>query len=343
LSLPDAAQAQRILYTSTSGVDGTTPTVVSGDMFVPKGSPPAGGWPVIAWAHGTVGVADICAPSWAARSYRDSAYLDTWLAQGYAVVATDYEGLGTPGGHPYLNVRSEAYSVLDAVRAGRAADSTLANDVVIVGQSQGGGAAFGTAGWAPVYAADVNVRGTVATGVPYFAPNVPSAGASDPTAVDPGIAYIFYLVVMAQQSDPSIDPASVFQAAALPLFEVSRTSCIYSMEQDVELARLTDATSLKPALTALLAKHYPEFEYRTLALPQPVFIGTGTADHDVRPAVQERLVKDSCAAGTLVQAHRYAGLTHSETVNASLKDSLPFVRAVFAGEKPVPNCSPTPE
>jgi hypothetical protein len=70
----------------------------------------------MAWAHGTVGIADVCAPSWAGRSERDITYLNHWLDQGYAVVASDYQGLGTGGGHPYLIARPEASSVLDSVR-----------------------------------------------------------------------------------------------------------------------------------------------------------------------------------------------------------------------------------
>src|SRR5580693_1965410 len=68
--LPNAAQGIRILYSSTDGDDGKTAIYVSGDLQLPKGTPPAGGWPVIAWAHGTVGVADICAPSWNVRDPR---------------------------------------------------------------------------------------------------------------------------------------------------------------------------------------------------------------------------------------------------------------------------------
>ena len=61
---------------------------------------PAGAWPIVAWTHGTVGVADVCAQSYTQRSDRDKAYLGTLLAQGYALVATDYQGLGTPSPHP---------------------------------------------------------------------------------------------------------------------------------------------------------------------------------------------------------------------------------------------------
>ncbi len=195
LTLPKAGQARRMLYSSRGGADGTTPIAVSGEIFEPQGSPPPGGWPIVAWAHGTTGISDICAPSWQARSYRDIAYLDAWLAQGYAVVASDYEGLGTPGMHPYLNVRSEAHGVLDAVRAALADDRRLRNEIAIVGQSQGAGAAFGSAAFAPTYAPELDVRGSVATGIPYFSPSVPSALPADPIAVDPGIAYLMYIVL----------------------------------------------------------------------------------------------------------------------------------------------------
>ena len=93
-SLSEAGQALRILYASTDGLDGKTPIAVSGSLFLPKGRAPADGWPLVAWAHGTVGVADVCAPSWNKRSDRDTKYLNHWLSQGYAVVASDYQGLG---------------------------------------------------------------------------------------------------------------------------------------------------------------------------------------------------------------------------------------------------------
>src|SRR5438067_333714 len=53
LGLSQAGIQKRILYTSTDGVDGTSPVIVSGAVFIPKGTPPASGWPIVAWAHGT--------------------------------------------------------------------------------------------------------------------------------------------------------------------------------------------------------------------------------------------------------------------------------------------------
>ena len=75
---------------------------------------------------------------------------------------TDYEGLGTPGAHPYLIGRSEGHSVLDAVRAARKLDKRLGKRVVLAGHSQGGQSVLWAASLAPNYTPDLKVRGTVA-------------------------------------------------------------------------------------------------------------------------------------------------------------------------------------
>ena len=118
--LPAGQVAQRILYTSTD--PSGTPIAVSGVVVTPTGEPPPGGWPIIAWAHGTTGVDRRCAPS---IDYPDAGLVRVpevpdLLAAGTAVVFTDYPGLGTPGPHPYLVGESEGRAVLDSIRAARA-------------------------------------------------------------------------------------------------------------------------------------------------------------------------------------------------------------------------------
>ena len=168
LVLENASAGIRILYSSTDGMDGKAPITVSGALYLPKGKAPAGGWPLMAWEHGTVGTADVCAPSFAGRPPRDIIYLNYWLAKGYAIVATDYQGLGAPGVHPYLAARPEAYSALDSIRAVQGGGFPVSKKVVLFGQSQGGGAAFATAAFAPQYAPELEIAGVVATGAPYF-------------------------------------------------------------------------------------------------------------------------------------------------------------------------------
>ena len=126
-------------------------------------------------------------------------------------------------------------------------------------------------------------------------------------------------------------------------FELARTTCIDEMEDSVSGAELTQNNSYKPAVFELLNKLMPSFMYPTVHLLQPLFVGTGLSDNDVNPAAQKQLVKDSCATGTIVEAHWYTGPDHSQAVNGSLKDSLPFVHKIFAGEPITPNCTPTPE
>jgi hypothetical protein len=148
--LTAAGLAQCMLYTSTDARWHAGIVPVSGTLYLPQGQPPKGGWPVVAWAHGTLGVADSCAPSWTQHRPRDAAYLNRWLESGFAVVATDYQGLGGPGPHPYLIWQAEGRSILDSVRAALMAHpERMAKEVILTGQSQRSGAALGAARLAP--------------------------------------------------------------------------------------------------------------------------------------------------------------------------------------------------
>ena len=218
LLLENASKGVRVLYTSTDGVGGKTPIAASGAVYMPKGPAREGGWPIIAWAHGTTGVADVCAPSWAPRSMRDTDYLNAWLGQGYAVVAADYQGLGTPGGHPWMSVRSEGWSVLDNVRAALGAFPELANAVVIVGQSQGGHAALSAALLAKVYAPAINIKSTVATGVP-------GPQSSARLARQGSSTVLLLMLYRGMAVDPAFRPSDYLSEAGQPLFEAAGKTC----------------------------------------------------------------------------------------------------------------------
>jgi pimeloyl-ACP methyl ester carboxylesterase len=344
-TLENANSHTRILYTSTDGLDGTSPIVVSGMLFTPKGDPPKGGWPLVAWAHGTVGVADICAPSWTPHSQRNSTYLNFWLSQGYAVVASDYQGLGTAGGHPYLATRPAAFSTLDAIRAVQKGSFGLSEKVVIIGQSQGGGAAFATAGYASVYAPELDVRGTVATGTPYFSPEAQVAlqAARPQDVVDPLLAYNFLAMSLLEQISPDFKLDDYVSDTALPVARSITTSCFPAIAMSVIANKLTFSTAYKSDPAATLKDAYALMGYPTLAVKTPIFMGTGAADRDVPPQMQLQLGNDACAAGAVIEAHLYEGLDHSGAVNGSTADSSVFVRAAFSGEKIAGNCDALPK
>src|SRR6185436_18936701 len=104
-TLSHASTAYRVLYRSTGELGG--PVAVGGMVFVPQGRAPRGGWPIVAWNHGTSGVGDQCNPSRWPDLYDGGQWdlyldqVDNLLAEGYVVSATDYEGLGTSGLHTY--------------------------------------------------------------------------------------------------------------------------------------------------------------------------------------------------------------------------------------------------
>jgi hypothetical protein len=112
---PVGGTAYRIRYISTDEFG--APKEITGTVIVPPGAAPAGGRNVVAWAHGTYGVAEKCAP-WPTL-FDSIAGLPDIMSRGYLVVASDYQGLGNPGPHTYLAGVSTAHSVLDAIRAAK--------------------------------------------------------------------------------------------------------------------------------------------------------------------------------------------------------------------------------
>jgi pimeloyl-ACP methyl ester carboxylesterase len=160
------ATAYRVLYKST-GYDGN-PTAVSGLILVPDGMPPAEGRNVIAYTHGTVGVASNCAPSLVTNPEQQPLLFEggaELLAAGYVVAASDYQGLGTPGPHPYLVGESEAMNELDIVRAARnLAEASAGDELVVWGHSQGGHASLFTGQLAASYAPELHLVGVAAGG-----------------------------------------------------------------------------------------------------------------------------------------------------------------------------------
>lgn len=160
--IPDDALAWRILYTTTR--DEGRPAVASAIVVAPGGGKP-GAREVIAWAHGTTGVHETCAPSVLEGTFSTGAFfsVEEVVEEGWVLVATDYVGLGTAGPHPYLIGQGEARSVLDAVRAARQMpELDLAERTVVWGHSQGGHAALWTGAIGPSYAPEVDLIGVAA-------------------------------------------------------------------------------------------------------------------------------------------------------------------------------------
>lgn len=337
--IPGAASGSTFLYRSTNGLDGTTPITVSGAIYLPEGEAPSGGWPLIAWSHGTVGVADRCAPSTNGRSERDLTYLSNWLRKGYAIVASDYQGLGSEGVHPYMATRPMAYSNLDAIRAVQAGGFPVSKAVVVTGQSQGASGAIATAGFAPEYAPEIDLRGISATGVPFFPPVVQQMLAqADPDTPTPQNTYTLYLMILAEELDPSFSLKDAVDPAVWPTVSKAYDQCVFELTESVMTDGLTPGDLSSPAIVSRQPKVFEALAYPTLKLSVPAFVGSGEVDTVTPLAMQQLFVGRACAAGSTIEARQYAGAGHNGGLLNSMPDVEAFVAKAFAGEDLPGNC-----
>src|SRR5689334_4688766 len=220
---------------------------------------------------------------------------------------------------PLSRRKARGFGVLDSVRAvtGR---NQIGDAVLVVGQSQGAGAAFATAALAPSYAPDVKLRGTVATGLPYFSRETVAALARgrNPDAVTPTFVYTLLLLQLAEQTQPGFNPSEYLTERGRAVYDLARTGCFGEMADAITAGQLSSSAALTKDPAPVLDALVPLLAYPSLHLSRPLFVGTGEADRDVPLAMQAALVRDACAAGARIVWRRYPGLDHSATVNASL-------------------------
>lgn len=338
LVLENAASGTRVLY-SSEGFAGE-PVPVSGAVFIPKGEAPKGGWPVLAWAHGTVGVADICSPSFSGRSERDVTYLDHWLAAGFAIVATDYEGLGTAGTHPYLHCRSQANSTIDSVRAAQQLGLPLAKQWAVTGQSQGGQSALCTGAFVAEYAPEQEFLGTLATapGV-NFMQRFQHGGADDP---NPFIGISLLLARGFETYEPSFNSKEAFTETAMALMPYTDKACVGELIGIGYKANLTSGESMRhipfsetPGVAAA-AKH---MEIPLTGWQHPVYIAQGTQDELVRYQDVYDFAEALCEKGVEVSLRVFEGADHSGPVNQGAAEFSDWVSARFDGGAAANNCA----
>jgi pimeloyl-ACP methyl ester carboxylesterase len=329
----DGVRAWAILYLST-GYEGK-PVAVSGIVLAPDGAPPPDGRPVVAWAHGSRGVSDACAPS------HDGAgelimVTQPLLDLGYVVVATDYEGLGTPGPHPFFVGQSEGRSVLDGARAARLVPDSGAGDrLAFLGHSQGGHAVLWAAELAPTYAPELETVGTVA-----------AAPVGDLVAFSAAIR---------RSGAPDIDWLIGFQLAAtwhelygLPIDPILSRQ---DQERAAELPATCPDHSLTPPAQPLLVDlaTIPEWRRQLEAntpgaagIDTPMLVLHGTADDIIPIETTRSEVHRLCQAGDTVEFRELEGMDHGDPLYAEgrLTELAHWIAERVDGDPATSTCGP---
>lgn len=326
--LRDARTNVLVLYRSVSPAG--KPIVVSGIVALPRGKPPPGGWPVIAWDHGATGVADRCALSkgfWAGEEGR-AVVANGFLRRGFAIVESDYAGLGTPGVHPYLIGVSEGRSVIDGVLAARALDRRVGRRWLPIGVSQGGHVSLWAAALAPSWGRALRLTGVVAL--------APSSHSADQfrlaryvtTPLPAPVA--FAALVLAGAQTVGWDPTPVLSARALALNPQVYQRCWPALSAPDSLGGVPPADLLRPnANLDPLYRILDANEPGTLTIRAPVFLGQGTRDTLV-PAASTAEVANQLRRHHASVTYRTYPVEHgAPEVLAARHDFTAFITARF--------------
>jgi len=336
--VPSWARAWKVLYMSASYTG--KPTAVSG-MIIVSSHPPSGTHHVIAFANGTVGVASNCAASiQGTKAFGALHGLRDFLAAGDVVAATDYQGLGTAGPHPYLVGKSEAESVLDSVRAAHNFKPAHAGTTfAVLGPSQGGQAALFTGQLAGDYAPDLKLFGVAAS--------APPADLKELLRLN--LEGIFGKVLSAFAFDSwsqvyGHNLEQVFKPVARPIVHRLVRYCIHNAKQSLAVIPLAQVLKIG-YLKGLPWQIEP---WKTIVkqntpgqtkIPAPILISQGGADLLVHPPITAAFVKHLCSVGERVVYRVYPGVPHDAGA-ASSSDAVRWTADRFAG-KPAPStCAP---
>lgn len=332
------ATAVRVLYRSTSGRDGST-TVVSGMIFVPAGTPPAGGWPVLAHAHATAGINYECGPSLSKNMFGTAPIMAASLQMGYAVAAADYEGLGANGTHLYLDAKTEAWNVIDSVRALRHfRPGAISDRWLVFGGSQGGAAAWATAEQAVSYAPELQLLGAAALVPPTDFSEYAQMAADGSFNEFQKAAYIWMLMTQSRVN-PKLDLDLYRRGSAATNWQ-ALSYCFGPHEQEraAALQKVT-ADELKPATPA--ATQHMAALLKALALPQqaakaPMLVIYAGKDEFIKPEWTRTAIRKACAMGSKIQEVFLADQGHA---GPSWDVSTQWLEQRLAGEPFQDTCS----
>lgn len=330
--------AARITYLSTSGIDGSTQQV-SGVVFAPAGTPPDGGWPVIAYGHATTGIHSECAPSLDPMLLGLSTTVTGLVKAGYVVTVTDYQGLGMNGTyHPYLDATTEGYDLIDSVRAARKLVPRTSNRWAAFGGSQGGQAAWAANELAGKYAPELNLVGSASYSAPLAITGFADGAVEGTLTSEQRLAVLQVYASLAEESaEFKLDDYRRGRAAEK--WDVLLACKGPDVGERDQLGPQLTAEEVAPASPA--AADALRIRLQRMSLPQqpataPILLVYGGQDQLVPPTWTDRALDAACRQGDVVQIEFQPDRGHADVDGGT---AFPWLNDRFAGAPPRNDCA----
>lgn len=325
--IPFSIAAIRILYHSRSanGED----VASSGVVLYPYGKkPPSGGWPVIAWAHGFSGVARSCAPS-LMRNIGHGPVLSMYANLGYAVVASDYTGMGTRFRNAFLDGPSNAADVINSIPAARAAVPELGTRWVVMGEAEGGLTALAVAE-KENQIRDANYLGAVA--ISDVAGVKEIFDQSDAGASSLMLASLAYGI---KTVDPHFQASDVLTEKGLALYQDIGKSCAEN-----KIAELSSAQTVKTDWenNAFARQYFARNSPGQTPAFGPILIISRDGRAAIVITATAPAIGRMCKQGDRVQWQRYPDLDAGGVIGDTVREQIGWIEARFAGRPAPTNC-----
>jgi pimeloyl-ACP methyl ester carboxylesterase len=329
--------AARITYLSTSGIDGSRQEV-SGTVFAPLGTPPDGGWPVIAYGHATAGIRSECAPSLDPMLLGLSTTVTGLVKAGFVVAVSDYQGLGLDRTyHPYLDATTEGYNLIDSVRAARKLIPQASDRWLAFGGSQGGQASWAANELATQYAPELHMVGSASYSAPLAIDGFVDAAVAGTLTLEQRLAILQILAALAAES-PDFRLDDYRRGIVSQNWDVLLACKGPAVAKRDELANQISDDDLKPVNPQ--AADFLRSRLQAMSLPRlpataPILIVYGGQDQLVPPTWTDRALDSACRKGDIIQIELQADKGHGDVDGGS---AFPWINNRFAGDPPRNDC-----
>jgi len=311
----------RVMYVSTDARGRSVP--VTGVVFVPATPPPPGGYPVVSWAHGTNGMTNACAPSLQPDAAVPGIALNGMLGLGWVVVATDYQGEGTPPGLlPYFVGDVAAQNAIDIVRAARHVPSAhTSNDYIVWGHSEGGQSALFAWKLAPTYGSrsGMHMVGAVAVAPPS---NLPALFSLLSATTNRVYDYMMLAGFNAGYGSGAAPLNAVLTPKGMALLGTVRNGCLASVSSAVNAHAFSELVKTSPFDAPGWKRLFSQNDPASFgsASRVPLLIVHGGADELIPATTSADLSTHLCELGANAERWLYPDQSHSGVLLPSVMD-----------------------